>query len=149
MIAYRIANCLRAGDMNGVGAKLFGGRWNSVGVPMHYMAATRALAALEVLANKSSIVDVDNLCLATFELPEDSMETIDVDVLPQKWQLPMEEGCRKFGDAFVKGNKSLLLKVPSALISDEYNYLMNVNHPLAQKVKLLEIKRFSFDSRLL
>lgn len=149
MLAYRIAKCNRVGDMTGSGAKLFGGRWNSVGVPIHYMAATRALAALEVLVNQNNIADFTGFCLTTFELPDDSLAEINEPDLPPNWNRPMIETCRRFGDDFAKDGKSLLLRVPSAVIADEFNYLMNVNHPLVRQVKIIEIKPFEFDKRLL
>ena len=149
MVLYRICNCKHADDVSGTGAKLFGGRWNSVGVPMHYMAATRALAALEVLANKSTMPNALNLCLTVFEVPEGHMETLKVQDLPKNWrQYPSDDPIKKIGDDFVKRQKALLLAVPSAIIADEYNYLMNVQHPLAASLKIIEIKPFTFDERL-
>ncbi|UKT64444.1 RES family NAD+ phosphorylase [Pedobacter mucosus] len=136
--------------MSGTGAKLFGGRWNSVGVPMHYMAENRSLAALEVLANKNNISDAKNLCLTIFEVPSDSIEIYKPEQLPEDWRMysaPLI--LKQIGDEFIKQNKFLLLKVPSVLIEDEFNYLMNVNHDLCEKVDILEVKPFNFDKRLI
>jgi RES domain-containing protein len=149
MFLYRISNCKHARDFSGTGAKLFGGRWNSVGVPMHYMASNRALAALEVLVNKNSMINSDNLCLTVFELPEESIKIIEVNDLPITWKsYPAPLALAKIGDDFVKKNQFLLLKVPSSIVVDEYNFLMNVNHPLVEKIKLIEVKPFHFDDRL-
>ncbi len=149
MILYRISNCNRANDLTGTGAKLFGGRWNSVGTPMHYMAANRALAALEVLANKNAMSGGQNLCLAIFEVPEESIISIEIADLPENWKdYPSILFLKKLGDEFVQQSEFLLLKVPSAIIEDEYNFLMNVYHPLADHVKVKEIKHFRFDGRL-
>jgi RES domain-containing protein len=149
MILYRISDCNRADDLSGTGAKLFGGRWNSVGVAMHYMAASRALAALEVLANKSVLAGGNNWCTATFEVPEKSILTIEVNDLPKDWRVyPSIAFLKKLGDEFVLQGNFLLLKVPSAIIEDEFNYLMNVYHPLADEVKIKAIKPFRFDGRL-
>ena len=149
MILYRISDCKRADDLSGTGAKLFGGRWNSLGVPMHYMAASRALAALEVLANKSVLTGGNNWCTATFEVPENSILTIEADDLPKDWRTyPSIALLKKLGDEFVLQGNFLLLKVPSAIIEDEYNFLMNVYHPLADEVVIKEIKPFRFDGRL-
>lgn len=149
MILYRISNCSRADDVSGTGAKLFGGRWNSVSTPMHYMAANRALAALEVLAHKNSMTGGHNLCLTLFEVPDESTLDVKIADLPDHWKdYPSIPYLKKLGDEFVKGGKYLLLKVPSAIIEDEYNYLMNVYHPLAKRVKIKEIKAFRFDGRL-
>lgn len=148
MILYRISNCNRADDISGTGAKLFGGRWNSIGIPMHYMAANRALAALEVLAHKNAMTGGQNLCLTIFEVPDESIIEVKITDLPGDWKdYPSILFLKKLGDKFVKQGKFLLLKVPSAIIEDEYNYLMNVYHPLADQVKIKEIKPFRFDNR--
>ncbi|RNL54242.1 RES family NAD+ phosphorylase [Pedobacter jejuensis] len=150
MVLYRISNCLHAKDFSGTGAKLYGGRWNSVGIPLHYMASNRALAALEVLVNKNSMINSKNFCLTVFELPEKSIKTLEIEDLPEDWKsYPAPNRLAKMGDAFVNENKYLLLKVPSAIIIDEYNYMMNVNHSLADKIKIIEVKPFNFDNRLL
>ncbi len=150
MKLYRICNYNRAGDVSGTGAKLFGGRWNSIGTPMHYMAANRALAALEVLANKNTMGGGEKLCLTIFEVPDESILTVSIEDLPTEWRdYPSIPFLKKLGDRFVQEGKYLLLKVPSAIVEDEFNFLMNVNHPLAKKMKVNEIKPFRFDSRLI
>lgn len=150
MFLYRISNCKHARDYSGTGAKLFGGRWNSVGSLLHYMASTRALAALEVLVNKNSMINSKNLCLTVFELPENSIQTLDKTSLPENWKSnPAPFALAKLGDAFVKKNEFLLLKVPSSIIDDEFNFLMNVSHVLIDEIKIIEVKPFSFDNRLL
>lgn len=150
MLVYRIANCRYAGEIEGVGAKLFGGRWNSVGVPMHYMASSRALAALEVLANINSTVDANNLCLSVFDLPEKKIKEIKLDDLPSNWKgYKPNANLQTIGNEFFRENKYFLLKVPSAVIEDEFNYLMNVRHPLTKELKIVETKPFYFDNRLI
>ncbi|MCD0488443.1 RES family NAD+ phosphorylase [Pedobacter sp. MC2016-14] len=149
MVLYRISNCQHAKDLNGTGAKLVGGRWNSIGTPLHYMASSRALAALEVLANTNTLTDAKNLCLTLFELPENSIKIIDKHELPEDWRTyPAPPVLQNIGDRFVKQSEFLLLQVPSAIIADEFNYLMNVSHPLADQISIIETKSFSFDSRL-
>ncbi|MCY1524678.1 RES domain protein [compost metagenome] len=150
MVLFRIADFKHAEDLSGTGAKLFGGRWNSVGVPVHYMSSSRALAALEVLVNRSTLFAVKKLCQIIYEVPEGSMQTIGVSDLPQGWSAyPAMPELKKIGDDFIEQGEFLLLKVPSAVIFDEFNFLMNVEHPLAQKINILDIKSFSFDQRLM
>lgn len=149
MLLYRISLCKRAADMSGTGAKLFGGRWNSVGVPMLYLASSRALAALEVLAHLTNIQDPESFCITVFEVPDESIEAVEKQLLPKDWNTyPSPSLLKKKGDAFVRKNTSLLLKVPSAIVEDEYNYLLNVNHPLLSTVKIIDSKPFLFDKRL-
>jgi RES domain-containing protein len=149
MLLYRISNCKHAKDFSGTGAKLFGGRWNSIGIPLHYMASNRALAALEVLANKNSMSNSSNLCLTVFELPENLIKSINVEDLPKNWKTyPGITRLTEIGDEFANQKEFLLLKVPSVLIEDEFNYLMNVNHPSASEIRIIEVKTFQFDERL-
>lgn len=135
--------------MTGTGAKLYGGRWNSVGVSVLYMASSRALAALEVLAHFTNVQDPESFCITVFDVPEDSVEDVKNLTLPKNWNsYPSPSLLKKKGDTFAKNNKALLLKVPSAIVEDEHNYILNVNHPLLAKVKIIEIKPFLFDKRL-
>jgi RES domain-containing protein len=149
MLLYRISNCKYARDASGTGAKQFGGRWNSIGVPLHYMASNRALAALEVLANKDSMTNPVSLCLTVFELPDYSIKNINIKDLPKNWKsYPGPSLLTQVGDEFANQREFLLLKVPSVLIEDEFNYLMNVNHEAAKMIKIIEVKPFQFDGRL-
>jgi len=149
MLLYRISLCKRASDLSGAGAKLFGGRWNSIGIPMLYMTSSRALAALEVLAHLTPIQDPEDFCITVFDVPESSIEEIERNLLPENWNsYPAPSSLKKKGDAFVKSNTALLLKVPSAIIEDEYNYIVNVDHPLVSEIKILSSKPFIFDKRL-
>ncbi|WEK18426.1 MAG: RES family NAD+ phosphorylase [Candidatus Pedobacter colombiensis] len=149
MLLYRISLCKRARDMSGEGARLFGGRWNSVGVSMLYLASSRALAALEVLAHLTNIQDPESFCITVFDVPENSVEEVERHLLPKDWNsYPSPSLLKKKGDAFVKNNDALLLKVPSAIVEDEYNYILNVNHPFLANVKIIDSKPFLFDKRL-
>lgn len=149
MLLYRISLCKRATDLTGTGAKLYGGRWNSIGVPVLYLASSRALAALEVLAHLTNVQDPESFCISVFEVPEDSVEELEKHLLPKDWNsYPSPSSLKKKGDTFVKNNQSLLLKIPSAIVEDEFNYILNVNHPLLSKVKIVETKPFLFDKRL-
>lgn len=149
MLLYRISLCKRASDLSGTGAKLFGGRWNSAGVPMLYLASSRALAALEVLAHLTNIQDPETFCITVFDVPDHSIEAIDKHLLPKDWNsYPSPSSLKKMGDTFARNNKALLLKVPSVIVEDEYNYVLNVNHPDLLKVKIVGSKPFLFDKRL-
>lgn len=149
MQLYRIAKCQYIEDLSGTGARLYGGRWNNVGKPMVYMASSRSLAVLEVLVHLPPTLIPDQFCQATFEVPDD-VKVLDVKKLPANWQeYPEPSILKTLGDTFLKASKHLLLKVPSAVVTDEYNYLLNPLHPLAASVKNIERKKFSFDERLL
>ncbi|MNY43705.1 RES domain protein [compost metagenome] len=113
------------------------------------MASSRALAALEVLAHLTNIQDPESFCITVFDVPDNSVEEVERELLPKNWNsYPSPSSLRKRGDAFAKANQALLLKVPSAIVEDEYNYILNVQHPFASKVKIVELKPFLFDKRL-
>ncbi len=150
MILYRIVNCNYASDLSGMGAKLYGGRWNSEGKAMLYTASSRALAILEVLVHLQPLIVPDNFCLTEIEVPDVKVATVDIDLLPDNWQdVDPPLVLRDFGNAFLKKQEHLLMRVPSSIVPDEYNYLLNPLHPDADKVKLIKRLPFRFDQRLL
>ncbi len=149
MILYRIAKCAYVNDLAGTGARLYGGRWNSVGKPMVYLASSRALAVLETLVHLSPTMFPNDFCLAEIKVPDGSILTLDISNLPPNWQdisAPMQ--LRQIGDTFLKQQQYLLMKVPSVIVPDDFNYLLNPLHADAAKVKVITQRGFSFDERL-
>jgi RES domain-containing protein len=150
MILYRIANCTYIKDLSGTGARLYGGRWNSEGKSMVYMASSRALAVLEVLVHLPPLLLPDNFCVAEVEVPNNSILTLDIKSLPDNWQdasSPAE--LKTLGNQFIKETKYLMMKVPSSVVPEEYNYLLNPWHPDIKRVKILNTHPFTFDDRLI
>jgi RES domain-containing protein len=149
MLLYRLTRQVYANDLSGAGAKAFGGRWNSKGKAMLYLASNRSLAVLEVLVHLSPIIIPDNYCMITVKIP-DGVEILDLSVMPKNWRnSPDDHNLKKIGDKFLSENKSLSLKVPSSIVAEEFNFLINPLHPLASKIKVVSIEPFNFDSRLL
>jgi RES domain-containing protein len=149
MVFYRISNCKYAGDLSGTGARLNGGRWNSEGRPMLYMASSRALAVLEVLVHLNTLIVPDNFCLTEIEIPGDSILSLNETMFPSNWRDISPPGrLRELGDEFLRAEKYLLLKVPSSIVPAEFNYLMNPMHPDAIKARVVNRESFSFDERL-
>ena len=150
MVLYRISNCNYAGDLSGTGARLYGGRWNSEGKSMLYTASSRALAALEVLVHLPPLLVPNNFCLTEIEVPENSIYTLDLVLLPANWRdISPPITLRQLGDEFLKKCEKLVMKVPSSIVPAEYNYLLNPLHPEASKAKVINREPFSFDERLL
>lgn len=150
MIVYRICNSIYANDLNGTGAKMYGGRWNSKGIPMLYTSSSRALAALEVLVHlpTNNVKPVD-FAVVSISLPDNSIEEIDYKKLKNEIdENGLNSNFRWIGDNWIKKNTSLLLKVPSVVIKEEYNFLVNPLHKDFHKIKILSIQKFNFDSRL-
>lgn len=149
MLLYRLSRSVYAGDLSGTGARLYGGRWNSIGKPMVYLASSRSLAILEVLVHLPPALVPSDYEIITIQTPDDFQE-IRAENLPKSWQqFPHPDRLKSIGDAFIAEGKHLLIKVPSAIVDSEYNYLLNPAHPKASAVKIKNRQPFTFDQRLL
>jgi len=149
MVLYRITRCTYANDLSGTGARLFGGRWNSIGKPATYLASSRSLAMLEVLVHLQPLMVPDDFCMVELKVPGKSIKTITTDILPKDWKdVSPPQILTKIGDDFLKRQEHFMLKVPSAIVPEEYNYLLNPLHPDMKKVKVIKTEPFDFDSRL-
>jgi RES domain-containing protein len=135
MIVYRITQQQFAADLSGNGARLYGGRWNSEGVYALYSAGTRALALLETLAHTPvQILSAKKYSILSIEVPDEGgMETIPLKKLKLNW------------DAW----DHLVLQVPSVLVHEEFNYIINPLHKSAGQIKILSEKELKFNERLL
>ncbi len=148
MIVYRICNSLYKDDISGYGASIRGARWNDRGLSMLYTSEHISLCALEMLVNILLTEVKLNFHLLHIKVPDNaSVSSIAVEKLKPNWR--DDEGYTNFiGNEFCKNKNSLVLKVPSAVITEEYNYLINPKHPDFKKIKILNSKPFIFDQRL-
>ena len=149
--AWRIVkkrNAARAFD--GEGARLFGGRWNSPGRSVVYVAGTPALAALEMAVHLDRSTLLDSFVLIRCEFAETLVARVDSSVLPRGWRrspAPLE--LATIGDEWVERARSAVLAVPSAVIEQETNYLMNPRHPDFVRITIGLRQSFEFDRRLI
>jgi len=149
MLLYRITRQVYANDLSGTGARLYGGRWNNIGRPMVYTASSRSLATLEALVHLPTAIIPDDFCVITIDAPNDVFEA-DIRLFPPNWNsYPEPEILKRTGDFFLKQNEHLLMKVPSAIVKQEFNYLINPTHPKISQVKIVKTEPFTFDERLL
>ncbi len=150
MHVYRIAKQKYIRDLTGIGAKTVGGRWNPKGVAVLYTSLSASLSTLEVLAHLPASYFPDDMAIATIEVPDDSILSLDVDQLPVNWNTtPPSTGVQHLSMDWIAENKSLGLKVPSIIVPMEQNLLINPLHPDFNQVQLLTVVPFSFDTRLL
>jgi RES domain-containing protein len=148
MIVYRISNSQYSNDISGSGAKQNGSRWNSKGIPVLYTAQHISLAVLEMLVNTNFKDYAIELDLMYIKFPEQQpINTIELNSLKKNWKDDFEY-TRYIGDEFLKQKESLILRVPSAVISEEYNYLANPLHTDFKKIKITKTKSFWPDERL-
>lgn len=150
MKVYRLSRKKYANELSGVGASKYGNRWNSKGVEIIYTAESRALAMAEVLVHLSLDTLPSDFQMIAIEIPENlTIQTLSIAELGEEWSsFSASLHTQKIGDGFIQNNKKLMLKVPSAVVHGDYNYLINPNHPDYTKVKIAEIVSFPFDRRI-
>jgi RES domain-containing protein len=148
MIVYRISNAEYSHDISGTGAKLMGARWNSKGIPVLYTSAHISLAVLEMLVNTDFKDYAIALDLLYINIPDQvKVTSIDLSILNNKWKEDFDY-TRYIGDEIFKQKESVLIKVPSAVIQEEYNYLVNPLHADFKKIKIIKTKSYWPDERL-
>lgn len=147
--AWRIVReNLLAAAFTGEGAAKFGGRWNSRGVAVVYTSATRSLAALETLVHlnhpgpfKYKIIRI--------EFSDALVDSMGISRLPSGWRTePPPRASQRVGDRWVKAARSAVLALPSVIIPEESNFLLNPAHADFKKIRIGKPVDFTFDSRL-
>ena len=134
---------------SGEGARRFGGRWNSPGMSVVYMAESRSLAALEMLVRLNSQALLGSYVIGRAVIQEKWIESVYIDSLPENWrEFPASPELRAIGDRWLQAGKAAVLKVPSAVVVGEFNYLLNPAHADFAKVPFGEFQPFAFDARL-
>ena len=148
---FRIATYKHIRDMSGTGARIYGGRWNHQGYPVVYASGSRSLAALEFLVHVSMALAPENLSILEINIIESvEIESVNESQLPLNWRdYPAPEQLADIGTNWLKSKSSLLLEIPSAVVSKEVNILINPLHEDIKSVSLVSIEEFSFDPRLI
>jgi len=125
-------------------------RWNSGGTFLVYSAGTRSLACLENLVHRGGEGLDSNFRVMTIDIPPDlELGQVLPNDLPVNWREYEYQGnTRRVGDNWVKEGKTAVLKVPSAIIPEEFNYLLNPAHRDFSRIQLTSTDPFSFDRRL-
>ena len=148
MKVFRISKCNYIDDLSGTGAALYGGRWNSKGIYILYTAATASLALLETIVHTSTIPK-EGFCLLELDIPENKILEVNEKQLPSNWKsFPSPSSLKKIGDAFIKKGEFLVLQLPSVIVNEEFNYLLNPEHPDFKKIIINKKKKISLDERL-
>ena len=140
MEVYHLGHTKYANQVTGEGARLNGGRWNHVGVPCIYASESQSLCVLEYAANVPLDLMPDNLSFTTYFLPDENIRTIETEDLPKNWNAsPAPQQLKDLGTELLRSKKFLALKVPSAIIPSEFNYILNPQHPAFRKVKIKKV----------
>ena len=148
MIVFRISNELYKEDISGNGAAINGSRWNSKGTRMVYTGEYISLVILESLVHLRTIDIPDKQYLLQIELPDSDFSEVKQSKIKDNWQQHLNY-TQWMGDQFILANQSLILKVPSAIVPQEHNFLINPLHAEFKKVKVVKIELLELDKRLL
>ncbi len=151
MRLWRICRRKYANDpLSGRGGLLTGGRWHPGGTRVVYTSATLSLAALEYLVHTDKDLMPDDLVSVEINVPEDLQITdIDSKKLPPNWRdYPAPEALQQLGGEWVAQGTTALLRVPSAVIPDEDNYLVNPQQSESSRIRVTRKSRFTLDLRL-
>lgn len=152
---WRIAKATKAyaaDDLTGRGAARVGGRWNSKGNAVVYAASSIALACLETLVHVGDSIAVRNQFLVRVDLPDEVWKRRQVrlpsDIDPTWLAEPPAASSVAVGDAWLASLESALLAVPSVVVPEEANVLINPGHPDAQLITATVVRQFVYDPRL-
>jgi len=149
--AWRLVREARADEaFSGEGARLYGGRWNPPGMRATYLSETRSLAALEVLVHQAEPFPAGRFLFFEIRFPAQFVTTLTPEDLGADWRAyPARNQTVGVGGKWLSAGSSPVLRVPSVLIPEESNYLLNPGHPRAREIEIREARLFTFDPRFL
>jgi RES domain-containing protein len=141
-----------ADDLSGEGAKRTGGRWNRPGLPVVYCASNIALACLETVIHWNASDLPLNRYLVRLDVPDEvwaQATPVTAETGPVGWDaIPTGKVSLDLGDAWINEKKSALLLVPSVIVPEESNALINPAHPDAAKITATKVRKWLYDARI-
>jgi RES domain-containing protein len=150
--AFRLAEARHARTtrdaLSGEGAFLFGGRWNPPGYRVVYAAEHLSLAVLELLVHTQDRAKLRDYRLVKIDVPDERSRELAHRDLPAAWQTELNV-TRELGRRWLEANDSLALLVPSVIVPEERNVLLNPLHPAFSELQTSDVMPFHFDDRLL
>lgn len=148
MIVYRITNEAYKNDISGNGAALYGSRWNSKGIHLLYTSQFISLSILESLVHLKKDEIPPTQYLLHIEFPDEKkIAEVSYKKMKKKWH-EESEYTQWIGDQFMQNKEGLVLKVPSAIVPQENNFLLNPLHAEFKKVKIISSELLQLDKRL-
>jgi RES domain-containing protein len=138
-----------AASFDGEGARLYGGRWNSPGTALVYTAESEALAALELLVHLRAPQLLASYVAIPADFDDALVEVLPATILPSGWRrFPAPLALQRIGDRWAAEGRSAVLRVPSAVVPRESNYMLNPAHGAFARVAVGRPAPFEFDGRL-
>ena len=136
-----------AEDMSGLGAARHGGRWNEQDIPVVYTSTSRSLACLETLVHLSADALPLNRYLVAVTVPQE-VSRMEANA-PIGWDAqPAGMVSIQYGSEWIRSEQSAILIVPSTIVPEELNYLINPAHPDARLIKAEKVRKWTYDRRL-
>lgn len=135
---------------DGEGARRYGGRWNSPGTAVVYTSETRALSLLEILVGIRSTKVISAYVLIPIRFEDSLVTSVDTEQLPQDWRInPPRPSSQHIGDAWIAEAQSAILRVPSVIVPEEFNFVLNPAHADFSRIHLGEPRELSIDPRFI
>lgn len=136
-------------SFSGTGARLYGGRWNSIGSSVVYTAGSQSLAILEILVHLQSEKALSLYSLIAISFEEEQVLNLHKNSLPKGWDnFEANTGSKFLGDNWIKAKERPVLEVPSVIVPDEKNYLINPLHPDFNSLVIGTPVHYPLDPRL-
>ena len=151
MIIYRISLNEHA-NLEGIGGLYSSGRWNFRGYRIIYASQSRSLAILEKIVHITrGTVIPQNTIISIIKIPDDlKIQEVPKKILIKNWnKYPYQKITMEYGTNFLKENNNLLLKIPSAIVENEFNYIINPVHKDIYKIDIIKTENLNFDNRLI
>lgn len=147
MLVYRIVHALYSKSLFASG---IAGRWNSVGKKVIYTAESIPLAFLENMVRRQGIGFNKDFKIMFIEVPDNTeIETIDVAALEAGWRdLHDYSKCQSLGNKWYNEGKALVLRVPSAVLPEAFNYVINSEHVDYKLIQLVAVTDLVPDERI-
>jgi len=147
MLVYRITHKIYSKELFASGLE---GRWNGDGKKVLYTAGSVALAFLENMIRRQGVGFNSDFKTMIIEIPDDlKIQTIKAESLPAGWrEFTDYSKCQPIGNEWFDKGEKPVLKVPSAVLPEEFNYLINTAHPDFKKIKLVETTELVPDERI-
>lgn len=147
MFVYRITLSVYANSLKASGRAA---RWNPNETEMIYASANRSLACLENVVHRGQLGLSQVFSVMTIQFDDNiKKEKIELKDLPEDWkefhQMPVTQA---IGEKWISENKTAIIEIPSSIIEEEVNYLINPKHPDFKFIKLIKTDPFIFDQRI-
>jgi RES domain-containing protein len=146
---WRIASAAHA-TFDGDGARRYGSRWTPRGLPAVFTSETVSLAALERFVNTDPDLAPARLVTIAVDIEANiAIETVTVADLPADWRrYPAPPTLAMIGERWLRSLASAVLSVPSVVIPNERNFVLNPTHPDFVRLVINPAEPFSFDPRM-